>query len=246
MSAPVPPPAPQAQGIQPLGILAPTFASNPGNVRLNPLRWWRFQPMGAILGGGFAAITFAVWLGLTLAGMKGSIPTKDGGETPIWVFGVASLATVALYTWLAARKFHSGDANPGVVVALNPTLIAVPTDLSQGEGVFPAVKILKINLATAGGEPITIGARVPTVATYAAAPNKEAGHWGDFYPFPAEYATGDPNVLRRLLDSFPEAQYDFLNKSLARIDQPYRTGLYAMWEAPGKPVGRRIARPVDF
>ena len=228
------------------GILRSTYASNPGRVPMNPLRWWRHQPLWPALGLGFTVLLFAVWLGLSMAGKKASITNKNGGETPIWIFGPAGLLTVGYYTWNSSRKLQSGDANPGVVVALNPTLIAVATDLTQGGGEFPAVKISRINLTHSRGQPIELGTRVPTVATYAQSPIKDAAHWGDFYPVPAEYATGDPKVIERLLASFSKEQYTFLEQALQQIEQPLRTGLYALWEAPGKPSGRRIAKQKDF
>lgn len=223
-----------------------TRASNPGNIRINPLQWWRFRPMGLICGGGFALLMFFLWGALTLAGQKASIPTKDGGETPVWLFGFASLITLALYTWLEARKFRTGDANPGVVVSLNPQLVAVATDLTQGVGEFPAVKIIATKLKTSMGQPLQIGTCIPTVATYAHPPNRHSGHWGGFHPLPAEYATGNQEVLRRLLGSFKDKKYVALKHSLAAIQQPYRPGLYAMWEAPDRPRGRRIGKTLDF
>ncbi|QDU91534.1 hypothetical protein Pla175_49630 [Pirellulimonas nuda] len=247
---PAPPAAPPSAPPGPASVGWPgvpdSLASNPGKVPFNPLRWYRHQPLGLIVGGGVAALALALWLGLSLAGMKASIPTKDGGETPIWLFAPASLATMAFYAWLAARKFNSGDANPGVVVSLSPALLAVPTDLTQGGGSYPVVKIVPIKLKASGGQPLQLGTRVATVATYAMPPNKHAGHWSDFYPYPAEYATGDPQALQRLLASFTQTQYEFLQQALTRIERPFKPGLYAMWETPDKPAGRRISKAADF
>lgn len=228
------------------GLTSGTVASNPGRIRFNPIRWCRYQPLTLIAGVGFAVLMFLVWGGLRMAGHSGSIPMKDGGETPIWGFGIAGLVTMAIFVGLWARKFRSGDANPGVVIALDPPLAAVPTDLTQGEGEFPAIKIIRINLQTAMGEPLRIGSRIPTVATYAHPPNSSAGHWSDFYPTPAEYVTGDRDALERLLASFPEEQYEFVAQALRVIERPYRPGLYAMWSAPGKLPGRRIKKAADF
>jgi len=226
--------------------LRTTQASNPGEVPMNPLRWWRHQPLWPALGIGFTVLIFALCLGLSMAGKKASITNKRGGETPLWIFGPAGLLTVGFYTWNSSRKLQSGDANPGVVVSLNPTLIAVATDLTQGGGEFPAVKILRINLTHSGDQPLELGSPVPTVATYAQSPIKDAGHSGDFYPVPAEYATGDQQVIQRLLDSFSPDHYRLVEHALEQLQQPYRPGLYALWEAPGKPIGRRIAKQKDF
>ncbi|MEM6330553.1 MAG: DUF3239 domain-containing protein [Planctomycetota bacterium] len=213
---------------------------------MNWLRWWRHRPLWPALGLGCTVLLFALWLVLPVFGVKNSITNKQGNETPIWLFGPAGVATVALYTYRSSRKMWSGDANPGVVIATGPVLIAVPTDLAQGPGRFPAVKIERINLCESGGRPLEVGSRVPTIATYADGAGKDAGHWADFYPVPADYATGDPAEIGRLIDSFPDSQYKFLEAALEEIEKPYQPGLYAMWAAPGKRAGRRITSVRDF
>ncbi|MEM9186856.1 MAG: DUF3239 domain-containing protein [Planctomycetota bacterium] len=223
-----------------------TFASNPAEIRLNFLRWVRHKPLIPAIGVVSCLFIVGLWAVLTAAGMKASIPTKDGGETPIWLFGPACLAGAAVLMRFGMPNFGSGDANPGVVVSVQPTLLAVPTDLTQGVGEFPAVKIVRINLVESGGAPIELGSRVPTVAHYADAHSKHANHWSDFYPVPVEYATGDPSAVDRLLRSFPNDQYELLDHALACIEQPYQAGLYALWPAPGKKPGRRIKGKADF
>ncbi|TWT33556.1 hypothetical protein KOR34_33880 [Posidoniimonas corsicana] len=223
-----------------------TVASNPGEVRFNPIQWQRHHPLPFVAAVAAAVVAVLLWVGLTMAGHSGGIPTKDGGETPIWLFAPACLATLAFFTWTHARRFKSGDANPGVVVALNPTLLAVATDLTQGAGEFPAVRILRINLKTSAGEPLRVGSRVPTVALYAQPHDKQAGHWSDFAPVPVEYGTSNPQVVQRVLASFPDEQYDFLEHALSQIEQPFQPGLYALWSTPGKAPGRKINKPADF
>jgi hypothetical protein len=237
---------PVNQSARPMGSYLSAVASNPGRVRFNPLQWWRHQPLGFVLGAGGALFFLLLWLGLVMSGHSGTIANKQGGQTPLWLFSPAILATLAIFTWNQARRFSMGDANPGVVVALNPTLIAVPTDLTLGHDEYPVIKILKVNMKTADGKPLEIGSRVPTIAVYQIPKEKTAGHWGDFLPLPAEYATNDSAVLRRLLASFPKEQYEFLQQALKWIEQPLQPGLYALWEAPGKRAGRRIKRGKDF
>ncbi|QDU55403.1 DUF3239 domain-containing protein [Aeoliella mucimassa] len=228
------------------GVFQETVASNPGLIRFNPLQWWKYQPLGLIAGVGSAALVLLIWLGLVLSGHSGTLATKDGGATPIWLFSPAILGTLAYFTWNKSHKFRRGDANPGIVVSLEPALIAVPTDLSQGVGEYLAVKILPIKLKSSCGKPLEIGSVVPTIAYYGAPHNKHAEHWSDFYPDPAEYATGDQATLERLAASFPEEQYAFLHEALQLIERPYAPGLYALWEAPGKAIGRKINNKNDY
>lgn len=223
-----------------------TEASSPGGISFNPLCYWRYRPFFAVLAVGFAMLMVGVWAVLVLSGHKGSIPTKDGGETPIWLFAPASLGTLGFYTWLKARKFQTGDANPGVVVSLVPVLIAVQTDLTKGGGKFPAVKIVRVNLDSSNGEPLQLGTRVSTVSNYFDTAGKGAPHWGDFDPEPAEYSTSRKSSLSRLASSFNKQQYASLAHSLKLISQPYRPAIYAMWSADGKKPGRKIRTKDDF
>lgn len=223
-----------------------TAASNPGRLPFNPLCYWRYRPFFAALAVGVAILFVVIWAILIFNGHSGSIPTKDGGATPIWLFAPATLLTLGFYTWLIARKFQTGDANPGVVVSLDPTLVAVRTDLSKGDGDFPALKIVRVSLVSTNGEPLQIGTRISTVSNYFDTAGRDALHWGDFDPEPAEYATGDDSSLNRLASSFSKQQYLAIAKSLKLVSKPYQPGLYAMWNADGKTPGRRIQTKDDF
>ncbi len=222
------------------------FASNPGNLSFNILQWWKYNPLSISLGITGLISSLALWGGLVAAGYRGTIPTKNGGETPIWLFGPACLLTAVFFSAVNFRKFGKGDANPGVVISLDPVLIAVPTDLTQGIGEFPVLKIVRIKLKQINGKPIKLGDCVPTVANYADTAPKDCGHWGDFYPDPAQYATSDQKQIHRLLNSFPQEQFDFIEEALKLIEPPYEEGLYALWSTDEKPAGRKINKPADF
>ncbi len=221
-------------------------ASNPAKLPFNPLCYWRYNPNNAAIAFGFAIVVIATWGILVWTGHKASIPTKDGGETPIYWFAFGALATLGFYTYLKSRKFKTGDANPGVIVSLDPTLLAVHTDLAKDEIEFPAIKIVRTRITSVNGKPFKVGTCIPTVSQYLDSAGRDAMHWGDFEPEPAAYATSDEDSINRLASTFGKDQFDLLSKSLKQIPRPFEPGLYALWHTPGKAQCRRITSKSDF
>jgi hypothetical protein len=114
-----------------------TVASNPAATRVNYLRWVRYYPHWPIILISLLAVSFFLTLGVSL-----------------WF--LALLVPVLFYNgryWIRLKEFfRSGDANPGIVIQLNPTLVAVATDLTQGFGSYPAVKVIPARLNRMMGE----------------------------------------------------------------------------------------------
>ena len=204
-------------------------ASNPANLPFNPLCYWRYSPNNAAIAFGFSIVVIAAWAILISTGHKASIPTKNGGETPIYWFAFGALATLGFYTYLKSKKFKTGDANPGVLVSLNPPLLAVYTDLAKDEGEFPAIKIVKTKITSAKGKPVKVGTCIPTVSQYLDSAGRDAMHWGDFEPEPAAYATNDEDSINRLASTFDKEQLVVLSESLKKIPRPFEPGLYTLW-----------------
>jgi len=142
--------------------------------------------------------------------------------------------------WRRVRDhFRFGDANPGLVLSLEPALVAVNTDLTMGEGDFPVIKIIECNLTHSAGEPLKVGDYLPTVALYSHPESEDDPHWADFDPQPADYATSNQTALHSMRATFDRAQIQQLNAGLKHIAKPYEPGLYLMWPEPGKQIGRR-------
>ena len=108
-------------------------ASNPGRLRVNPVRYVRAFPL-----------RFWFWVGaLGLGVLLG------------WLLHWLVLVPFgALAGWQLLRlrrdvrfQFLGGCINPGKVVSLDPPLVAVSTDLDSGGGGFPVVKVLRQPLA---------------------------------------------------------------------------------------------------
>ena len=130
-----------------------------------------------------------------------------------------------LYFYDRFRHFMRGDGNPGIVLALNPTLVAVATDMSKDDEPFRAVKVFETNLKTWCGMPLEVGSVIGTIAQYSGAAGNQ-GHFADFNPLPATLATNNEAHLLSLVDSFDRDQYQQSSNGIKRLQQPYRPGLF--------------------
>ncbi|QDU95922.1 DUF3239 domain-containing protein [Lignipirellula cremea] len=211
------PPAPKKRKMKkaPFGVAASdSWASNPGRLRANPFQYCLHYPLWPAVYGlmfvGFLPLIFAVH----------------------WLFCCVSITGLILLIreWFVVRQhFWCGCVNPGVVVSLNPMLIAVCTDLSKGSGTYLAVKVIRSRLDRIQGQPPQIGTRVATVALYDGAPidlGKPA--WHTFYPVPVECVTTDLADMQGVLASISATDWQDLSTCLAQVPQPFRTGLYRM------------------
>lgn len=188
-----------------------TVATNPGQIDANLFCWFRHRPIWPIL-----------WAGTLIGSIVLTFLVH-------WLFGLLVLFFVVanLFYWTRIKEqFRSGCACPGMVVSLNPTLIAVATDLSQGIGQFPAIKIVKMSLSNVAGQLVQIGTRVPTVAGYQKSIDASLPHWSDFYPEPVDFVTDDPDEVARVLASFSNDDWRELDDWLKQVPQPYQRGLY--------------------
>jgi hypothetical protein len=133
-----------------------------------------------------------------------------------------------IFYWIRVKEhFLSGDTNPGVIVSLNPILIAVSTDLSMGIGSYPAIKIVRTRLPLIANQKPAIGACVAMVSLYSY-PISNAPHWSDFDPYPVMCATSDAAVINAKVASFSQEDWQELAQMLKNVPQPYKEGLYLM------------------
>jgi len=184
-----------------------SVASNPGNAELNKWVWFCHNKMDVGL------LTLFLICSL-LAAIVVDI---------MYLFIVVIAIVMNLYYWTNKKEhFLSGDSNGGIVVDIHPTLIAVNTNLTKGYGDFPVVKITK----RASLKNVSIGDRVPTVALYTASTNESLAHWLDFNPIPLSYATNDVKVINLAMQSYPNEQWEQLEKYLLELEKSYKTGLY--------------------
>jgi hypothetical protein len=178
-----------------------TFASNPGNVTVNPLVYLKNFPIDGIV--------FAFLFIISLFLLR---------EFPYILF---VLIIFILYLWKHKQEhFKLGDSNPGVVIKVNPTLIAIATDLTKRNGSYPVVKIIKVPLKN-----LKIGDKVGTVALYQGTTD-DIPHWSDFYPIAINCVTDNLSEINNAMASYTLKQFSDLEDGVSQLQKPYKEGLY--------------------
>jgi hypothetical protein len=185
-------------------------ASNPGHVPVSAFRWSRHYPTWPLL-----------WFS-ALAALVAMVCFVDSN---LWLVTVLLLCGNWLYWRRVREHFWNGDAIPGIIVSMKPLLIAVATDLSKGSGEYPVVKIIKKSLTTVCGQIPDVGSQLAAVAVYASR-NHRLPHWDDLDPRPIDCATGDVEVIDRVMTSLTENDWNRLHSGLRQVPQPYRCGLF--------------------
>ena len=186
-------------------------ASNPGNIKVNLIRWMRFYPKWpSILFGSFALfLMLAIFIH--------------------WGFYLLAVPALIL-SWMYWRRvqdhFAYGCVNAGVVVSTQPMLIAVSTDLSKGIGEYPAIRIIEKSLPAACNQPPQIGSMLPLVALYQPSPDVRLPHWESFDPRPVECATGNRDTIQRSFESLTDSDWTELKSHLRQVPRPFQCGLY--------------------
>lgn len=193
-----------------------TSASNPARAKLNPLRYAWFYPTWPLswtvllAGSVFLAVGVSLW----------------------FLFLVAPILTLNIFYWIRVKEFFAhGDSNPGLVIHLRPTLVAVVTDLGNRGGVYPAIKVFRTRLRRIMGEKIEVGTRLATVALYSRGTDPKVPHWADFDPRPLECATGNPQVVHRVFDLYSPGEWRRLEACIGRLPAN-APGLYRLREWP--------------
>jgi hypothetical protein len=204
------------------------MASNPGRIRIHYRHFLRCYPAFPLF---VACLPFAF------------IPPALIWHWAFWIGSVVGL--LINYTFWRGVRWQGlyGDVNPAMVVATDPYLVAVFSDLATGrEGDWPFIKILHQPLQRMAGGPPELDARLATVSTYVGSGKKP--HWDDFLPWVVNCITTDEEIIRRVLVTIEEEQWQQLSDGLRQIDAPYRPGLYKIEqpspedEIPQPPIPR--------
>ncbi|MEZ6047372.1 MAG: DUF3239 domain-containing protein [Planctomycetaceae bacterium] len=198
-------------------------ASNPGRVKVEffktYLRYHYFQK--------YILITLAIIFLPFLIGMALFSLIAAAVCAGLW-YGILGLAIYFRRNYIYEQFYH-GDLRPGVVVGLNPMMIAVQTDLVfMSPKEYPVIKMIRYELPAIGGEEPKVGKRVATVALYYV--TWKCPHFNDFNPIPVECATDDVKIQRRAVKRIPAEDWQLLKEDLRYIEKPYRYKLYKLWQ----------------
>ena len=186
-------------------------ASNPGMMRVSYWRHFVAYPKWAF-----------IWTVMLLASI-GLVVCVSWFSIPLVLF---SLWTSWMYWTRVKTQFIAGCVNPAMILSVNPRLVAVHTNLTQGGGnEYGVIKIINAPIHRMVSGPPQEQQRIATVSFYEGAV-EEIDHWTDFSPKLAACVTSKPNDAQRLLDSIDEADWLELNRALKQVPRPYAPGLY--------------------
>lgn len=185
-----------------------TVASNPGEIKFEPLVWFCHNQKSALI------VSSLLIAPLILAFIISH-----------WFFILAALmCLVNIFYWIRAEEHFTADSNPGLIVSVSPPLYAVYTDLSKGVGKYPVIKVLEYK----SRKPINLEQRLATVATYSNGNGDESPSWNDFFPLPVEYATSDQASIEAQFNSYSDQSWKNLITALTELEEPYSPGLYTL------------------
>jgi len=185
-------------------------ASTPGYIQPAVWTYARFKPAPFV----------------SIAAMAAGVGAAAWAVSSPWALAGWVLPVVAAWLWRqrVRQHFMQGCANPAVVVDVEPTRVAILTDLSRGHVPAPHIRVVDMALPT---ELRTVGARLGVVCMYLS-DDDAAPNWSDIDPLPAAWASSDANVWQRLLNAFDDDDWDDLDAGLRQLPQPLATGLHPL------------------
>ena len=190
-------------------------ASNPGKLLVSPFLYVRAYPFFFV----FCSICALVSLLLCFLHQ-------------VFIFLVVGSILLSWRMWFKTRfDFVGGCINPGVVVSLDPPIVAVSTNLGRANGGLVGTPVIAIDRQPLkymlGGMP-QMGQRVATVATYVPATDV-ATHWGGCDVKLPACVTRDQAELDRIYQSIDETDWLELEQGLRQIPPPLDTGEYRVF-----------------
>jgi hypothetical protein len=191
--------------------LTDSSASNPGRLRISHLKHWLSFPLWP-----------TVWAGSLLAALLLALFVHQ----VFFALAVPLAILKWLYWWVQRMKFVSGCTNPALVVAVDPPLVAVFTDLSKGGNYtnWHYVKFIEQPLGSMTDGPPQLWQRLATVATYHNGENSL--HWDDFWPTVVNCVTWNKSDINRVFATLTPTDWTQLEAGLRQVPQPFAVGLY--------------------
>jgi hypothetical protein len=187
------------------------MAAFQGNMKLKPVQWIKTNT-GKVLKASLAlVVSFALMVGVH------------------WAFVFVFIPALLFngWYWLTVRStFGGGNVSPGKVVSVNPTRVAVFTDMSKGYGgSFPILKIVEAHLAKPERE---VGKFIPTVGVYNDNPHGYP-FWSEFHPVPVSNGIVDMAKYEYFMERFGQDDYDIVEQSLLEVNS-LEPGIYKLQE----------------
>ncbi|MEO7174972.1 MAG: hypothetical protein ABIV51_03970 [Saprospiraceae bacterium] len=187
-----------------------TIPSFQGDMKLNIPQWCKYNPKKIFRSTLFLLIGFVLMIEIH------------------WLFVLLVIGALLynIWYWVAIfNQFKGGDANPGKVISINPTLVAIATNMRKSTGDYPILKIVETRLPK---EDNILNKIIPTVALYNDNPHGYP-FWAEFHPVPVIQGINDRKRIEYLISCFSQESLDSLEKSLLNVGQK-EVGIYKVDE----------------
>jgi hypothetical protein len=189
-----------------------SFASHPGAVHFELLRYLRYYPVTL-----YIAIISLV-LGLVAGYFIG-----------FWaVIPVSIVLAILVYRWWQDKNCMAcGDLCATKILSLQPLLLAAYTDLSMTGNCYPAIEVFKCKLPDIYGQPLQVGMRLASVASYCAG-FEPTDHWKFVFPVPIPCCVSDPLEHEQALLRIEQSEWDALDSKVLLLPHSLKPGLYSV------------------
>jgi hypothetical protein len=142
------------------------------------------------------------------------------------IVGFLQIAFLRVYIKGPPLHFAAGDLSPGIVVSMNPCMVAITSDLSMGGPSYPIVKVLELPLDEHPSMTFQTGSRVPMATVFQHPPSEQVKRWVDCNPEPIAFATDLETAVEQCTLLLDEQEWQMLQHCIARLPHPLEEGVY--------------------
>jgi len=187
-----------------------TIPSYQGDMKLNLVQWTKFNFSKVIKS--LLALIFSAVIMMKIH----------------WIFVLLFIGALLYNIWywyMVFNRFKGGDVNPGKVISINPTLVAVASNMRKFAGDYPVLKIIETKLPDEDKE---IDKIIPTVALYNDNPHGYP-FWAEFHPVPVIQGIKDRNHIDLILKNFSKTSLATLDNFIKKTESK-EVGIYKVDE----------------
>jgi hypothetical protein len=202
-------------------IINDTFASCPAKIRLNPLRYLWFASETRAL--------FKVWLLLAIA-CGPTVMMK--GWSLLGILKPLFLPLSFLLGWIWLRMvpiYKNALLTPGMLVSLKPLEFISIANMDAGTGVI-VYAVKRVAIRSLPSHAKEIGAQFPCVSYFQEGTTFR--RWGNFYPQPLSFGTGDREVIQMRREKLGEEEFKILQIAFELGKYPQKASQLIWISAP--------------
>jgi hypothetical protein len=189
-----------------------SFASHPGAVHFEYIRYLLYQrimlyiAVATIFLGALAGYFIGFWAIIPVVLVLGFLVYQVRGDSQVMA---------------------CGDLCATMVISLRPTMLAIFTDMGMVGNSYPMIQVFKTTLRDVYGQPLKLGMRLASVASYSAGFQK-TDHWVYAYPIPIPCAVSDPLEMEQAMLRIEPWEWQALETKLRTLPRPFKSGQYSV------------------